>query len=247
MERQPGQGGDADPQVRDLRAQLLEAEATHFQKTSSSAAKPIEKTTSNKRQLEDGHGTDGEEDIASKRRRILEETRDIDADSDGSESESSSDDSDEEEDETAELLRELEKIKRERAEQKEKEVINSTTHPCMVGPLTPCDQEREKAELEQEKREKDIALGNPLLMPTRDTEAKRRYNVYSLCSRPSVFTSFLGGTTMSYSGIRREAQKTRARRNLSTCVSTAGSSPYGCTNPCFYRIYFAQISTNASW
>ena len=248
MERQPGQGGDADPQVRDLRAQLLEAEATHFQKTSSSAAKPIEKTTSNKRQLEDGHGTDGEEDIASKRRRILEETRDIDADSDGSESESSSDDSDEEEeDETAELLRELEKIKRERAEQKEKEVINSTTHPCMVGPLTPCDQEREKAELEQEKREKDIALGNPLLMPTRDTEAKRRYNVYSLWSRPSVFTSFLGGTTMSYSGIRREAQKTRARRNLSTCVSTAGSSPYGCTNPCFYRIYFAQISTNASW
>lgn len=31
--------------------------------------------------------------------------------------------SDEEEDETAELLRELEKIKRERAEQREKEVI----------------------------------------------------------------------------------------------------------------------------
>ena len=247
MERQPGQGGDADPPVRDLRAQLLEAEATHFQKTNSSAAKPIEKTSSNKRQLEDGHGTDGEEDIESKRRRILEETRDIDADSDGSESESSDDDSDEEEDETAELLRELEKIKRERAEQKEKEVITSTTYPSMVCPLTPCHQEREKAELEQEKREKDIALGNPLLMPTRDTEAKRRYNVYPLCSRPSVFTSSLGGTTMSYSGIRREAQKTRAKRNLSTCVSMAGSSPYGCTNPCFYRIYFAQISTNASW
>ena len=48
----------------------------------------------------------------------------------------------------------------------------------MVGSLTPCHQEREKAELEQEKREKDIALGNPLLMPTRDTEAKRRYTVY---------------------------------------------------------------------
>jgi len=39
--------------------------------------------------------------------------------------------SDDEEDETAELLRELEKIKRERAEQKEKEVGNM----CMVlGP-----------------------------------------------------------------------------------------------------------------
>ena len=136
MERQPGQGGDADPQVRDLRSQLLEAEAAHFQKTNSSAAKPIEKTASNKRQLEDSHGTDGEQDMEAKRRRILEETRDIDADSDGSESESSDDDSDEEEDETAELLRELEKIKRERAEQKEKEVTTSIGHPCMAGPLT---------------------------------------------------------------------------------------------------------------
>ncbi len=123
MERQPGQGGDADPQVRDLRAQLLEAEAAHFQKTNSSAAKSVEKITTSKRQLEDGRGNDGEEDMEAKRRRILEETRDIDADSDGSKSESSDDDSDDEEDETAELLRELEKIKRERAEQKEKEVI----------------------------------------------------------------------------------------------------------------------------
>ena len=123
MERQPGQGGDADPQVRDLRAQLLEAEPAHFQKTTSSAAKPVEKITPSKRQLEDGRGSDGEEDMEAKRRRILEETRDIDADSDGSKSQSSDDDSDDEEDETAELLRELEKIKRERAEQKEKEVM----------------------------------------------------------------------------------------------------------------------------
>ena len=125
MERQPGQGGDADPQVRDLRAQLLEAEAAHFQKTNFSAAKPVEKITPSKRQLEDGRGNEGEEDMEAKRRRILEETRDIDADSDGSKSESSDDDSDDEEDETAELLRELEKIKRERAEQKEKEVISN--------------------------------------------------------------------------------------------------------------------------
>lgn len=124
--RQPGQGGDADPQVRDLRAQLLEAEAAHFQKTNSSAARPVEKITPSKRQLEDGRGSDGEEDMEAKRRRILEDTRDIDADSDGSKSESSDDDSDDEEDETAELLRELEKIKRERAEQKEKEVITNT-------------------------------------------------------------------------------------------------------------------------
>lgn len=88
--RQPGQGGDADPQVRDLRAQLLEAEAAHFRKTNPEAAKAAENTTSSKRQLEDGPGHDGEEeDLDAKRRRILEETRDIDADSDGYKSESS--------------------------------------------------------------------------------------------------------------------------------------------------------------
>ncbi|CAF9917435.1 hypothetical protein IMSHALPRED_003576 [Imshaugia aleurites] len=157
--RQPGQGGDADPQVRDLRAQLLEAEAAHFSKTNPAAAKTAEATTSSKRQLEDGPGRDREEeDLDAKRRRILEETRDVDADLGSSKSdESSEEDSNDEEDETAELLRELDKIKRERAEQKEKE-------------------EREKAAAEQEKRENDIALGNPLLMPTKDTENKRRWD-----------------------------------------------------------------------
>lgn len=57
---------------------------------------------------------------------MLEETRDIDADSDGGcESDSSEEESDDdEEDETAELLRELEKIKKERAETREREVYN---------------------------------------------------------------------------------------------------------------------------
>jgi protein CWC15 len=73
-----------------------------------------------------------------KRRRILEETREIDADSEaGSQEESSDDDrldndiqlldrkadkASDDEDETAELQRELEKIKRERAEKREQEV-----------------------------------------------------------------------------------------------------------------------------
>jgi hypothetical protein len=82
---------------------------------------------------------DAEEDMDAKRRRILEETRDIDADSDtGSDEDSTEDDrlvdrwsrfkcrtnraSDDDEDETAELQRELEKIKRERAEKREQEV-----------------------------------------------------------------------------------------------------------------------------
>lgn len=96
--RQPGQGGDADPKVRDLRTQLLEAEAAHFAKTNggSGVQQPSDSSnpTSAKRLLEDGPGADdeAEEDIETKRRRVLEATRDIDADSEKSES----DDSDEE-------------------------------------------------------------------------------------------------------------------------------------------------------
>ena len=125
--RQPGQGGDAETEPRDLRAELLAAEAAHFAKTkglteptaTSSSAAP-------KRLLETTPAEDGSEceDADAKRRRVLEETREIDADSDGADSESS-EDSDDEEDETAELMRELEKIKRERAEQKAKEVCTS--------------------------------------------------------------------------------------------------------------------------
>lgn len=79
-----------------MRAQLLEAEAVHYAKTngSTSAASvvpPAIKSASTKRQLEAGPGQDDEtdEDIEAKRRRVLEETRDIDADSEGSQRESS--------------------------------------------------------------------------------------------------------------------------------------------------------------
>jgi protein CWC15 len=43
-----------------------------------------------KRQIEDGSGADAEDDTEAKRRRILEETRDIDADSDGGDDDTSS-------------------------------------------------------------------------------------------------------------------------------------------------------------
>ncbi len=82
-------------------------------------------TNTLKRQLENGDHED-EEDPEAKRRRILEETRDIDADSDDAEEDSSEDESDDDEDETAELQRELEKIKRERAEKREQEVRTSS-------------------------------------------------------------------------------------------------------------------------
>jgi protein CWC15 len=89
--RKPGQGGDANHQVRDLRAELLQAEAAHFAKIKGGLV-PVEPepvTNTAKRQLENGDGE--EEDPDAKRRRILEETRDIDADSDDTGEQDSSD------------------------------------------------------------------------------------------------------------------------------------------------------------
>ncbi|KAF7906950.1 hypothetical protein BELL_0298g00080 [Botrytis elliptica] len=159
--RKPGQGGDAAAEVRDLRAELLQAEAAHFAKKNGGSSAAIEdiqsSTNTSKRQLENGSVED-DEDTEAKRRRILEETRDIDADSDNAgESDSSDDDSDDEEDETAELQRELEKIKRERAEKREQE-------------------ERERLAAEEAEREHDIALGNPLLNAKSDFNVKRRWD-----------------------------------------------------------------------
>ncbi|KAI1816748.1 Pre-mRNA-splicing factor Cwf15/Cwc15 [Poronia punctata] len=165
--RQPGQGGDADDEVRDLRAELLAAEAAHFAKRNGGAlpdangdneAETSATASNTKRPLEIASQADGEEDLAAKRRRILEATREIDADSEEDEDEDSEDDSDSdsEDDEDAELQRELEKIKRERAEKRERE-------------------ERERAAAEQEERERDIALGNPLLNPKK-FEIKRRWD-----------------------------------------------------------------------
>ncbi|KAI0481209.1 Pre-mRNA-splicing factor Cwf15/Cwc15 [Xylariaceae sp. FL0804] len=178
--RQPGQGGDAD-EVRDLRAELLAAEAAHFATQNGGALPDADGSEASdaaaraaKRPLElappaaDG----GEEDPEAKRRRILEETRDIDADSeddedadsaaaaddDDDDDDSSEDDSDDsDDDEDAELQRELEKIRRERAEKRERE-------------------EREKAAAEAEERERDIALGNPLLNPKQNFNMKRRWD-----------------------------------------------------------------------
>jgi protein CWC15 len=97
--RQPGQGGAADANKRDLRAELLEAEARHFAKKNgtyvpddepavegkATAKRPIDAVSHN----EDDE-VDGEE---QKRRRIelLEKYRDIDADDSSGSSDSSDD------------------------------------------------------------------------------------------------------------------------------------------------------------
>lgn len=71
-------------------------------------------------------------------------------------------DSDDDEDETAELLRELEKIKKERAEEKEK-LVSRPERPLhaassFADPLHH-EKERERMESEQTNREEEIAMG----------------------------------------------------------------------------------------
>ncbi|KAF2819271.1 Cwf15/Cwc15 cell cycle control protein [Ophiobolus disseminans] len=161
--RQPGQGGEADANHRDLRAELLEAEARHFAKKNGTYVEPesvAESGSAPKRQIEDvTMAEDGEEDEAAQKRRrieVLEKYREEDADDSSDESESSDDDDEDEEDETAALMRELEKIKKERAAVKAKE-------------------EAARAAEEDEQREIDVARGNPLLN-SRDFAMKRRWD-----------------------------------------------------------------------
>ncbi|KAK1919353.1 complexed with cef1p [Pyrenophora teres f. teres] len=87
---------------------------------------------------------------------MLEKFREVDADDSSSEDESSDDDDEDGEDESTVLMRELEKIKKERAAAKAKE-------------------EAERAAEEQEQREIDVARGNPLLN-AKDFTMKRRWD-----------------------------------------------------------------------
>lgn len=153
--RQAGQGGAADtyPGSRDLRAELLAAEAAVKARKAGGSGTPDVETDVKGKGLAI-ESSDGVEDEQMKRRRlILEEAREIDADSDGGsdvEKDDEDDDSDEEEseeeDEEAELMRELAKIKAERAAAKQAE-------------------EDAAAKKAEEQREVDIARGNPLLDP----------------------------------------------------------------------------------
>ncbi|KAM4055253.1 cwf15/Cwc15 cell cycle control protein [Hirsutella rhossiliensis] len=173
--RKPGQGGDAgDQPERDLAAELLAAEAAHFAKKNGGSGALLDAAVGNddgrdsdgdvagmaphgsKRPLPEGR--DGDGDPEAKRRRILEESRELDADdeSDADEDDEDSDEDSDEDDEDAELQRELERVRREREEKKKQE-------------------EAVRAQEEQEARERDIALGNPLLNK-QDFSMKRRWD-----------------------------------------------------------------------
>ena len=96
--RQPGQGGDADNNQRDLRAELLEAEARHHAKKNGTYIEPesvTEPGNAPKRHIDTVSAADeGDEDEAAQKRRrieVLEKFRDVDADDSSDESESSDD------------------------------------------------------------------------------------------------------------------------------------------------------------
>lgn len=158
-QRQPGQGGAAGLTRKDTEAGPDNSEDSGAVKRdglAGSITETGEANTGEKRKLgADGDDAEVEDEEAKRRRLILEEAKDIDADSvSGSSSDDSSEE--EEEDEEAELMRELAKIKAERAEAKKKE-------------------EEELAAKEQEQREVDIAKGNPL-MNKQEFGVKRRWD-----------------------------------------------------------------------
>jgi protein CWC15 len=142
--RQVGQTSTDEVKKRDLRAELLAAEQDAKNKKRKAEGKPplgIEDATSVP-----------VDDESNKRRKLLQEALELDKDDEDDEEEEkdekdeneSEEDSEDDEDDTAELLRELEKIKRERAEEKARI-------------------ERDQSASEAASREAEIATGNPLL------------------------------------------------------------------------------------
>lgn len=174
--RQATQGAPSEQAKRDLRAELLRNERKHFAKKEGreigdeddedEGEKPlaIEEGASEggvKRRLEggaEGQDREGEEeDYEAKKRRVLEESKDVDADSESEGSSSDEESEEDDDDEEAELMRELAKIKAERAEAAAREAA-------------------EKAKRDEDQREKDIALGNPLLNTNQEYGVKRRWD-----------------------------------------------------------------------
>ncbi|KAI9441774.1 Cwf15/Cwc15 cell cycle control protein [Lactarius indigo] len=157
--RQPGQTSVDEVKKRDLRADLLAAEAEARAKKRKAAGLPVEDAPAA-----------SEDEEAKKRRKVLQEALEMDKDADSDEGDDDGDgandskgnangdraggeegggdddddEDDDEEDDTAELLRELEKIKRERAAEQARV-------------------EQAEAEATEAERDARIATANPLL------------------------------------------------------------------------------------
>eukprot|EP00884_Botryococcus_braunii_P006143 jgi/Botrbrau1/1552/Bobra.0107s0040.1 len=150
--RQPGQSNTADVKDRDLQAELEAKELKHFRETRK---KDFEAQRREDIKLLEGGPDTGQ---PGKTKTLVPKAVDADdeeADDQASESEDDDDDDDDEDDE-AELLAELERIKRERAEEAEKKAK--------------AEEEAAKIEMRNE-----VARGNPLLNPSSFT-VKRRWD-----------------------------------------------------------------------
>ncbi|ODQ51486.1 Cwf15/Cwc15 cell cycle control protein [Saitoella complicata NRRL Y-17804] len=168
--RKQGQGSSTELQQKDLKAELLRAEEEAKAKKSGKAlpvddpapALAIAQSGTEKHALTEGD--EEEESPEAKRRRILEESKDLDADDSDEEKDDEDDehdsdedsDDDDDEDETAALLAELAKIKAERAAAAQKLAS-------------------ENAAAEDDARVESIALGNPLLNPD-SFKVKKRWD-----------------------------------------------------------------------
>ncbi|KIJ15657.1 hypothetical protein PAXINDRAFT_155626 [Paxillus involutus ATCC 200175] len=217
--RQPGQTSVGDVARRDLRAELLIAEEEARNKKRKAEGKPPLFITGGGNA--NGSGTETQDEESSKRRKLLEEALELDKDDDdeddeddkksgneeaGKENGDADEESavpllmmplglfseeEEEEDDTDELLRELEKIKRERAEEKARV-------------------DREQSASQAAAREAEIATSNPLLnlaaalgqAPGVNTtvpgtfSVKRRWDdgeFFELFFFAAVFTKSIGG------------------------------------------------------
>eukprot|EP00898_Chlorokybus_atmophyticus_P000723 jgi/Chlat1/1651/Chrsp127S01896 len=136
--RQPGQDSSAEVKARDLKEELLERERKHFSvKDKEKRYSDADDRRKDVRLLE---GPPAKGDVESK---LV--PRAIDADDTDEEDKSEDEESeDEDEDDTAELLAELNRIKRERAEEQARKAA-------------------EEEEVARSAKERDIVKGNPLM------------------------------------------------------------------------------------
>ncbi|CAI5536615.1 unnamed protein product [Closterium sp. Naga37s-1] len=182
--RREGQVTKEEVKRRDLRGELEERERRHF------AAKDKEqqlRTDDRKRTsgllLPGGGALGGRKEVEE---RLIPRAADAD-DSDGEDrrggggddEDDDDDDEDDDEDDTMELLAELERIKKERAEEKLRKVCGVPCVPCPLylwfasppcsaarplrAHVVSCEQEKEQAEQEAKAREKEMARGNPIM------------------------------------------------------------------------------------
>lgn len=157
--RQFGQNSEEEIRKRDLLQELRRAEKEHYEKKKRGLIEDDEDEDDNKYDLENKKlkledNNEDADDSESSDSSSSESESDSDSDSD-----SSGSDSEDDENETEELLKELEKIKREREEKKEQE-------------------RREQEEEEARQREEEILEGNPLMQfnKKKDFAVKRRWD-----------------------------------------------------------------------